>query len=200
MFTTLEIHDVNLPNLFYYLTAQYHNDLNTIFRKLLTGSGKSDGRVGRDCRGRVLRRCRPSCLQGPGSCVGLLQVGGWQVGGSGEVCGAWRIRVLQIQNIWNPVWFQPNPPGVPGCRCLALLGPSVHPHLPAVTWGPGCRGGCGVVCVCWRTRPRPGGLLEVSSVLCSVLSLPVISSKNRLNVLKANWILHSAFFFLPRVA
>lgn len=30
------------------------------------------------------------------------------------------------------------------------------------------------------------GLLEVSSVLCSVLSLPITSSKNRLNVLKAN--------------
>lgn len=42
MFTTLEIHDVYLPNLFYYLTAQYHNDLNTIFGKLLTGSGRSE--------------------------------------------------------------------------------------------------------------------------------------------------------------
>ena len=99
MFTTLEIHDVYLSNLFSSLTAPYHNDLNTIFGKLLTGSGRSDGRIGWGCRGCVLRRCRPSCLQGPESCVGLPEVGGWQVGGSREVCGTWRIRVLQIQSV-----------------------------------------------------------------------------------------------------
>ena len=33
------------------------------------------------------------------SYVGLPEVGGWQVGGSREVCGAWRIHVLQIQSV-----------------------------------------------------------------------------------------------------
>ncbi|KAB0377892.1 hypothetical protein FD755_009470, partial [Muntiacus reevesi] len=60
----------------------------------------------------------------------------------------------------HPMSHKPNPPGVPGCRCLALLGSSVHPHLAAVTWGPGCRvGAAWYVCagghvpglvVCWR--------------------------------------------------
>lgn len=87
------------------------------FWKVVDKKWQEWGRIRWGCRGCVLRRCRLPCLQGPGSCVGLAEVGGWQVGGNREVCGAWRIRVLQIQNIWNPEWAQPNPPGVPGCRC-----------------------------------------------------------------------------------
>lgn len=122
MFTTLEIHDVNLPNLFYCLTAQYHNDLNSIFGKLLTGRGKSAGRVGWDCRGCVLRHCRPSCLQGPGCRVGLLQVGGWQVGGSREVCGAWRIVSFRYRTFETQYGSSQIPEACQAAGALLFLG------------------------------------------------------------------------------
>ena len=150
----------NLP--IYYLTAQYHNALNTTFEKLLPRSGRTSGRAGQRFRGCVPRGCRLSWLQGSGSCTWLLEGDGWQAGESREVCGAWRILALQIQNVWNTVWVQPDPPGMPACRCLALL--VVHLHLPSSYVG--CRGRD----VCWRTSPRPGGLLAASSVPCSVLS------------------------------
>lgn len=93
--------------------------------------------------------------------------------GARELCrtsrSGWVAGRREQRSLWNlenpcpsdtkrvkPSMVPAKSPGVPGCRCLALLVPLVHPHLPAATWGPGCRGGWGAACVCLRTCPRPG--------------------------------------------
>lgn len=188
MFTVLEVDDVSLSNLFYYVTAQCHSDLKQHFWKGIDRKRQDrrfDGRTARGFRGCVPRgvACAPVC-RARQVCV-ISGMGGWQTGGSREACGAWRALALWVKNVWSAVWSQPHPPGMPGRGCLGLFAP--HPCLPSGYGRSTAAEGHIPGLVAWWRRVQSS----------AVFSCHIVYShpQNRLNVFKANWIPSSTFFF-----